>query len=84
MLLFAWLKNIFLEHENKNTAEKTEQDVRLLERFLKMKNEDRKIGDIPAAELNEYISEFIISIHTKDGNEYEATSLSSKFNANFE
>ena len=57
----------------------------MLERFLKMKNEDRKIGDIPAAELNEYISEFIISIHTKDGNEYEATSLSSKFKyANFE
>ena len=49
-----------------------------------MKNEDRKIEDIPAAELNEYISEFIISIRTKDGNEYEATSLSSKFNANFE
>ena len=45
-----------------------------------MKNEDRKIEDIPAAELNEYISEFIISICTKDSNEYEATSLSSKFN----
>ena len=49
-----------------------------------MKNEDRKIEDIPAAELNEYISEFIISIRTKDGNEYEAISLSLKFNANFE
>ena len=53
---------------------------KIVERFLKMKNEDRKIEDIPAAELNEYISEFIISIRTKDGNEYEATSLSSKFN----
>ena len=52
---------------------------KIVERFLKMKNEDRKIEDIPAAELNEYISEFIISIRTKDGNEYEATSLSSKF-----
>ena len=36
----------------------------MLERFLKMKNEDRKIEDIPAAELNEYISEFIISVRT--------------------
>ena len=48
------------EHENKNTAQKTERDVRLPERFLKTKDEDRKIEDIPAAELNEFISEFII------------------------
>ena len=40
-----------------------------------MKDEDSKIEDIPAAELNDYISEFIISVHTKDGNEYEPTSL---------
>ncbi|CAH3137617.1 unnamed protein product, partial [Pocillopora meandrina] len=51
--------------ENKNTAQKTERDVRLLERFLKTKDEDRKIEDIPAAELNEFISEFIISVRTK-------------------
>ena len=48
LLLFAWLKNLFLEHENKNAAQKTELDVRLLKRFLKMKNKDRKIEDIPA------------------------------------
>ena len=66
-----------LEHENKNTAQKTERDVRLLERFLKTKDEDRKIEDIPAAELNQFISEFIISVRTKDGNEYEPTSLRS-------
>ena len=36
-----------LEQENKNTAQKTERDVRLLERFLKTKNEDRKIEDMP-------------------------------------
>ena len=66
-----------LEHENKNTAQKTERDVRLLERFLKTKDEDRKIEDIPAAELNKFISEFIISVHTNDGNEYEPTSLRS-------
>ena len=54
---------------------KTEKDVRLLERFLKRRDEDRKIEDIPAAELNEFISEFIISVRTKDGNEYKPTSL---------
>ena len=65
--LLSW-RIIILEQENKNTAQKTERDVRLLERFLKTKNEDRKIEDIPAVELNEYISQFIISVCTKDGN----------------
>ena len=41
---------------NKNTAQKTEQNVRLIGRFLKTKNEDRKVEDIPAVELNEYLS----------------------------
>ena len=71
------VEEFILEHENKNTAQKTERDVRLLERFLKTKDEDRKIEDIPAAELNEFISEFIISVRTKDGDEYEPTSLRS-------
>ena len=39
-----------------------------------MKDEGRKIEDIPAAELNGHISEFIISVRTKDGNEYKPTS----------
>ena len=71
------VEEFILEHKNKNTTQKTERDVRLLERFLKTKDEDRKIEDIPAAELNEFISEFIISVRTKDGNEYEPTSLRS-------
>ena len=64
-LLVCSVEEFILEHENKNTAQKTERDVRLLERFLKTKDEDRKIEDIPAAELNEFISEFIISVPTK-------------------
>ena len=42
-----------------------------------MKDEDRTTEDIPAAELNGHISEFIISIRTKDGNEHKPTSLRS-------
>ena len=42
-----------------------------------MKHKDRKIEDIPAAELNEYISEFILSVRAKDGKEYEPTSVRS-------
>ena len=46
----------------------------MLERFLKTKDEDRKIEDISAVEPNEYISQFIIFVRTKDGTDYEPTS----------
>ena len=59
------VEEFILEHENKNTAQKTERDVRLLERFFKTRDEDRKIEDIPAAELNEFISKFIIYVRAK-------------------
>ena len=36
-----------------------------------MKVEDKKFETISAVELNEYISQFIISVRTKDGTEYE-------------
>ena len=62
---------IYLEQGNKNTAQKTEQDVRSLERFLKTKDEDRKIEFFSAVDLNEYINQFIISVRTKDGTEYD-------------
>ena len=55
----------------------------MLERFLKTKDEDRKTEDISAVELNEYISQFIISVRTKDGTEYEPAFLRS-FIASFE
>ena len=42
-----------------------------------MKDEDRKTEDIRAAKLNGHISEFIISVRTKDGNEHKPTSLRS-------
>ena len=41
------VEEFILEQENKNTTQKTERDVRLLERFLKTKDEDRKIEYIP-------------------------------------
>ena len=47
------VEEFILGHENKNAAQKTKRDVRLLERFLKTKVEDRKMEVIPAVELNE-------------------------------
>ena len=67
------VEEFILEHENKNTAQKTERDVRLLERFLKTKDEDRKIEDIPAAELNmmnplaNLLSPFALKMATSTG-----------------
>ena len=58
--------NFIAEQENKATLQKTQRDVKLLQTFLGTRNELRKVEEIPALELNEYICEFIISVRTKD------------------
>ena len=73
------VEEFILQQENRNAAQKTEFNVRLLERLSKTKVEDRKMEVIPAVELmnTEYINQFIISVRTKDGNEYEPSFLQS-------
>ena len=63
------------EQQNKSTAKITQRDVKLLQLFLVNKNDKRNIKDIPIEELNEYVSDFIIWVRTKDGKEYEPSSL---------
>ena len=75
--------NFIAEQENKATLQKTQRDVKLLQTFLGTRNELRKVEEIPALELNEYICEFIISVRTKDGKDYEPSSLRS-LSASFE
>ena len=66
------------EQENIATLQKTQPDVKLLQTFLGTKNElIRKVEEIPALELNEYMCEFIIPVRTKDGKDYEPSSLGS-------
>lgn len=65
------------DQENENTKKKTKQNVGLLEEFLGFKEERRKIEEIPPQELNVYLSEFIITVRTKDNQEYEPSSLRS-------
>ena len=79
LLLFAQLKNLFSELKKKNTAQKTERHVRLLGRLLKTKVADRNVKAISAVELNEYISQFIISVRTKRWHRVRAN-FASKFN----
>ncbi|CAB3994971.1 Hypothetical predicted protein [Paramuricea clavata] len=45
--------NFISEQENKDTSQKTERHVKLLHLFLQTKNEERKMEDIPTAELND-------------------------------
>ena len=63
-----------VEQENKATLQNTQRDVKLLQALLRTRNELRKVEEIPAVELNEYICEFIISVRSKD---YEPSSLRS-------
>ena len=66
------------EQENQNTVKKTKRDVALFTEFLQKKGEARgEIAEIPPAELNELLSEFILSVRTKEGQvqDYEPSSL---------
>ena len=59
--------NFIVEQENKRQShlQKTRRDVKLLQTLLGTRNERRKVEEIPAVELNEYICEFIISVPPK-------------------
>ena len=64
------------EQENQNTVKKTKRDVALFTEFLQTKGEARsEIAEIPPAELNELLSEFILSVRTKEGQDYEKASV---------
>ena len=65
------IESFIEEHENPNTVKKTKRDVALLTVFLQTKGETREIAEIPPVELNELLSEFILSVRTKEGQEYE-------------
>ena len=61
------------QQENESTKRKTEQNVSVLNHFLSRKNEKRSIEDIPSAELNLYLGEFIINVRTRQNKEIRKT-----------
>ena len=69
------IESFIEEHENPNTVKKTKREVALLTVFLQTRGETREIAEIPPVELNELLSEFILSVRTKEGQEYEPSSL---------
>ena len=65
------IKSFIEEHEKPNAVKKKTLDVALLTVFLQTKGETREIGEILPVKLNELLSEFISSVRTKEGQEYE-------------
>ena len=75
------IEEYITEQENKNTRAKTQWDVKLLTAFLLEKNEQGKIEEIQPEELNRYVSEFILSVKRKDGQDYDPSSLRELFSS---
>ena len=55
-----------VDKKTKPHLKRTQRDVKLLQTLLGTRNELRKVEEIPALELNEYICEFIILVRSKD------------------
>ena len=75
------IEEYITDQENKNTRAKTQRDVKLLTAFLLEKNEQRKIEEIHPEEFNRYVSEFIVSVKRKDGQNYQPSSLRGLFSS---
>ena len=61
--------------ENRNTERKTEGDLSLVIAFLAREKENRKIEDLPPAELDTYLSRFLLTERKKSGEEYKPATL---------
>ena len=75
------IEEYITDQENKNTRAKTQWGVKLLTVLLLEKNEQRKIEEIQPEELNRYVSESILSVKRKDGQDYEPSSLRGLFSS---
>ena len=71
--------NFIAEQENKAKLQNTQRDVKLLQTLSGTRNELRKVEEIPAVELNEYICDLIISVRTKDCEPSSLRSLLASF-----
>ena len=60
-----------VDKKTKPHLKETQRDVKLLQTLLGTRNELRKVEEIPALELNEYICEFIITVRSKDRKDYD-------------
>ena len=74
-------EELISEHANRKILQRTFRDVQLLQSFLILKNEERKI--VPKVELNESSCQLIISVRRKDGQDYDESTSFQNLIANF-
>ena len=74
-LLEGTVDDFIGDQENKNTQVKTDKDIILLKTFLRTKGNSRNVEEIPPANLDEFLNEFILTARTKEGKDYEPTFL---------
>ena len=68
--------NAFIQtKENKRTKSKISCHINLLKQFFESKLEPRSPEDIPPAELNKYLMEFLLCVRQQNGSEYEPSTL---------
>ena len=65
------------QNENANTLKKTLGHIKLFREYLQSKGEAREMYNIPPNELEPLLSNFFVNVRTKDGGEYEPTTLRS-------
>ena len=66
-LLQGTVDDFIDDQENKNTRAKTNRDIILLKTFLQTKGESKNVEEIPPANLDDFLSEFILTVRTKEG-----------------
>ena len=67
---------LIAQQENKNTKKNTMYDLNIVFKFLcEVRKEERELEKIPPEEMNVYLSEIIIAARTKEGEQYEPSSL---------
>lgn len=62
VLLEGTTDDLIDEQENKNTSAKTDRSVSLRKTFLQREEELRNVEEIPPAQLNELLSEFVLTV----------------------
>ena len=67
--------NFIEENENANTLRKTASNLKLLGEFLNSCGESRCMNTIPPFELDPLLAQFIVSVRTNKGTEYEPSTL---------
>ena len=69
------VEEFIYNEENSNTRKKTKNDMALLSSFMIKEKENRRVEEIPAQELDNYLSRFLLSVRKKNGDEYEPATL---------